>query len=156
MRGIATEGSQQKLTARRNREGKGLRWTKQTGEKRESGGGEGGGEGGLIGQRQTERQDLPLSFQRERKQTASAERRRQSQGQLGRKKKGKGSKFITRNSSGVMFYISINSLLMDRCLAGIIIYLVFSTALPIIHHLIVISSFSHKSFEKPCYVPARS
>ena len=33
---------------------------------------------GLVGQRQTERQDVPLSFQRERKQTASAERSEQA------------------------------------------------------------------------------
>lgn len=74
------DASQQKLTAR-NREGKGPKRTKkmEEGEVREQ-------QWKLTGQRQTERQDLPLSFQRERKQTASAERRRQSQGQLGGKK----------------------------------------------------------------------
>lgn len=71
-------GSQQKLTAK-NREGKRSQVDNANGEKRESSG------EGLIGQRQTERQDLPLSFQRERKQTASAERMRQSQGRLGKK-----------------------------------------------------------------------
>lgn len=72
--------SQRKLTAR-NREGKGLRWTKQTEKKQESGG------GGLSGQRQTERQDLPLSFQRERRPTASAERMKRESGRAWRKKK---------------------------------------------------------------------
>lgn len=52
---------------------------KQT-EKQESSRGE------LIGQRQTERQDLPLSVQRERRRTASAERMRHSQGWTGREK----------------------------------------------------------------------
>lgn len=78
----------QTLTAR-NRDGKGHKWTKQTEGKRESIG------EGLIAQRQTERRDLPLSFQRERKQTASAERMTESQAQLG--KKCRGSKFITNH-----------------------------------------------------------
>lgn len=70
-------GREWKLTAR-NREERSLEQTKQA--ERSSG-------GGLIGQRQTERQDLPLSIQRERRQTPSAERRRQNHGQLGDKKK---------------------------------------------------------------------
>lgn len=76
-----SRGRQQKLTARK-REGKGLKQTKANGEKQESRG------GGLSGQGQTERWDLPLSFQRERRQTASAERMRER----------RGSRFITRHS----------------------------------------------------------
>lgn len=70
--------SQQKLTAR-NREGKGLRWTKQTERSKRA------VEEGSV-DKETERQDLPLSFQRERRPTASAERMRES-GRAWRKKK---------------------------------------------------------------------
>lgn len=74
-------GREWKLTAR-NREERSLEQTKQAERSKERSSG-----GGLIGQRQTERQDLPLSIQRERKQTPSAERRRQNHGQLGDKKR---------------------------------------------------------------------